>query len=158
MLATTPLTIAGVGVIIFVGVAIAANYLPSRLDSLHWIGFKRDGGFTRKQLGAARDAIRRRKFTTEDPIIREIMLERARYLSSSGVSFLIQGIVLFTSVGLMLTLLYLFTATTVIAIVIQSLLLLFIATSIRANVLAIRNARKFLAPWSGIQRAASAPS
>ena len=79
---------------------------------------------------------------------REIMLERARLLSSSGVSFLIQGVLLFTSVGLILTLLYLFAATEVVAIVIQSLLVLVTAISIGTNILAIRNARRFLAPWS----------
>ena len=137
-----PLLLTAVGVVAFV----TASQIISR-TGYQWRGMRNAIPHTRADRRNVARALRRANFTVEDPVVRALMLERARYLRSSGVRDLIVHALFPLGFGLGFSWAYLSPVLFPYAIVVQALILLFVLDFAQANIHRLRNAKRLLSPW-----------
>ena len=112
-----------------------------------WRGIRNTIPHTRAHRQRVARALRRGTFTIDDPVVRALMLERARYLDGYGARDLAIFVLYFLGFALGLSWAYLSPPLRPYVIGLQSLIFLFTLDSAIANIHRIKNARRFLAPW-----------
>jgi hypothetical protein len=137
-----PVLLSAVGLVAFV----TASHIISRID-YQWHRMRNAIPHTRAHRREVARALRRANFTVDDPVVRALMFERAKYLQSSGVRDLMWNTVFAAGFDLGFSWAYLSPLLFPYVIVIQALIFLLILDYAVANIHRLRNAKRLLSPW-----------